>query len=160
MLEQMKLRAGSADIVIMNAAVADYFIPNPETAKIKKTSDNLTIELNKTADILSLLSANKPVKQYLVGFAAETTDSDEEIVSLAKNKLQSKNADLIVGNRVSSTLGINSDENQAIMVSKDEAISLAKSDKLILADAIWDFIVKDMTKVGQVSKSPVEPDLA
>jgi len=160
MLEQMKLRAGSADIVIMNAAVADYFIPNPETAKLKKTSDNLTIELSKTADILSLLSENKPVKQYLVGFAAETTDSDEELVSLAKNKLQSKNADLIVGNRVSSTLGINSDENQAIMVSKDEAISLAKSDKLVLADAIWDFIVKDMTKVGQVSKSPVEPDLA
>lgn len=160
MLEQMKLRAGSADIVIMNAAVADYFMPNPETAKIKKTSENLTIELNKTADILSLLSANKPVKQYLVGFAAETADSDEELVSLAKNKLHSKNADLIVGNRVSSTLGINSDENQAIMVSKDEAISLAKSDKLVLADAIWDFIVKDMTKVGQVRKSPVEPDLA
>ncbi len=160
MLEQMKLRAGSADIVIMNAAVADYFIPNPETAKIKKTSDNLTIELSKTADILSLLSASKPVKQYLVGFAAETTDSDDELVSLAKNKLQSKKADLIVGNRVSSTLGINSDENQVIMVSKDEAISLAKSDKLVLADAIWDFIVKDMTKVGQVRKSPVEPDLA
>ena len=58
MLEQMKLRAGSADIVIMNAAVADYFIPNPETAKIKKTSDTLTIELSKTADILSLLSAS------------------------------------------------------------------------------------------------------
>jgi phosphopantothenoylcysteine decarboxylase/phosphopantothenate--cysteine ligase len=144
----------------MNAAVADYFMPNPETAKIKKNSENLTIELNKTADILSLLSANKPVKQYLVGFAAETTDNDEDLVSLAKNKLQSKNADLIVGNRVSSTLGINSDENQAIMVSKDEAISLAKSDKLVLADAIWDFIVKDMTKVGQVRKSPVEPDLA
>ena len=160
MLEQMKLRAGSADIVIMNAAVADYFIPNPETAKIKKTSDTLTIELSKTADILSLLSASKPVKQYLVGFAAETTDSYDELVSLAKNKLQSKKADLIVGNRVSSTLGINSDENQAIMVSKDEAISLAKSDKLVLADAIWDFIVKDMTKVGQVRKSPVEPDLA
>ena len=160
MLEQMKLRAGSADIVIMNAAVADYFIPNPETAKIKKTSDNLTIELSKTSDILSLLSASKPVKQYLVGFAAETTDSDDELVSLAKNKLQSKKADLIVGNRVSSTLGINSDENQVIMVSKDDAISLAKSDKLVLADAIWDFIVKDMTKVGQVRKSPVEPDLA
>ena len=160
MLEQMKLRAGSADIVIMNAAVADYFIPNPEAAKIKKTSDTLTIELSKTADILSLLSSSKPVKQYLVGFAAETTDSDDELVSLAKNKLQSKKADLIVGNRVSSTLGINSDENQAIMVSKDEAISLAKSDKLVLADAIWDFIVKDMTKVGQVRKSPVEPDLA
>ena len=160
MLEQMKLRAGSADIIIMNAAVADYFIPNPETAKIKKTSDTLTIELSKTVDILSLLSASKPVKQYLVGFAAETTDSYDELVSLAKNKLQSKKADLIVGNRVSSTLGINSDENQAIMVSKDEAISLAKSDKLVLADAIWDFIVKDMTKVGQVRKSPVEPDLA
>jgi phosphopantothenoylcysteine decarboxylase/phosphopantothenate--cysteine ligase len=69
MMEQMQLRAGSADIVIMNAAVADYFVPNPEQSKIKKDSDKLSIELSKTGDILTVLSDNKPVKQYLYNLA-------------------------------------------------------------------------------------------
>jgi len=71
-----------------------------------------------------------------------------------------KNADLIIGNKVSATIGINSDENEAVFVTSNQAISLPKTDKLALADAIWDFIVKDLAKVGQVRKSPVEPDLA
>jgi phosphopantothenoylcysteine decarboxylase/phosphopantothenate--cysteine ligase len=156
----MQLRAGSADIVIMNAAVADYFVPNPEQFKIKKDSDNLSIELSKTGDILTVLSENKPVKQYLVGFAAETANTNEELTALAKSKLVKKNADLIIGNKVSATVGINSDENEAVLVTSNQAISLPKTDKLALADAIWDFIVKDLAKVGQVRKSPVEPDLA
>jgi phosphopantothenoylcysteine decarboxylase/phosphopantothenate--cysteine ligase len=160
MMEQMQLRAGSADIVIMNAAVADYFVPNPEQSKIKKDSDKLSIELSKTGDILTVLSENKPVKQYLVGFAAETANTNEELTALAKIKLVKKNADLIIGNKVSATIGINSDENEAVLVTSNQAISLPKTDKLALADAIWDFIVKDLAKVGQVRKSPVEPDLA
>ncbi len=160
MMEQMTLRAGSADIVIMNAAVADYFVPNPEQSKIKKVADKLSIELSKTGDILTVLSENKPVKQYLVGFAAETVNSSEDLVSLAKNKLDKKKADLIVGNKVSASVGISSDENEAVLVTRNQAISLPKTDKLALADAIWDFIVKDLAKVGQERMSPVEPDLA
>ena len=160
MMEQMTLRAGSADIVIMNAAVADYFVPNPEQSKIKKSTDKLNLELSKTGDILTVLSENKPVKQYLVGFAAETANNNEELVGLAKAKLEKKKADLIVGNKVSASVGISSDENEAVLVTSNQAISLPKTDKLALADAIWDFIVKDLTKVGQERKSPVEPDLA
>ena len=160
MMEQMTLRAGSADIVIMNAAVADYFDPNPEQSKIKKVADKLSIELSKTGDILTVLSENKPVKQYLVGFAAETVNNSEDLVSLAKNKLEKKKADLIVGNKVSASVGISSDENEAVLVTRNQAISLPKTDKLALADAIWDFIVKDLAKVGQERMSPVEPDLA
>jgi phosphopantothenoylcysteine decarboxylase/phosphopantothenate--cysteine ligase len=160
MMEQMTLRAGSADIVIMNAAVADYFVPNPEQSKIKKSTDKLNIELSKTGDILTVLSENKPVKQYLVGFAAETANNNEELVGFAKTKLEKKKADLIVGNKVSASVGISSDENEAVLVTSNQAISLPKTDKLALADAIWDFIVKDLTKVGQERKSPVEPDLA
>ena len=160
MQEQMQLRAGSADVVIMNAAVADYFIANPDSNKIKKKDEKLTIELDKTTDILSLLAESKPIKQYLVGFAAETTTADDDLITSAKSKLESKKADLIVGNKVSNSVGISSDENEVIMVTANEAVLLPKADKLLLADAMWDFIVKQLAKVGREEKSPVEPDLA
>lgn len=160
MQEQMQLRAGSADVVIMNAAVADYFIANPDENKIKKKDEKLTIELDKTTDILSVLADSKPIKQYLVGFAAETTTDDDDLIASAKSKLESKKADLIVGNKVSKSVGITSDENEVIMVTANEAVLLPKADKLLLADAMWDFIVKQLAKVGREEKSPVEPDLA
>ena len=160
MQEQMQLRAGSADVVIMNAAVADYFIANPDENKIKKNDEKLTIELDKTTDILSVLADSKPIKQYLVGFAAETTTDDDDLIASAKSKLDSKKADLIVGNKVSKSVGISSDENEVIMVTANEAVLLPKTDKLLLADAMWDFIVKQLAKVGREEKSPVEPDLA
>lgn len=160
MQEQMQLRAGSADVVIMNAAVADYFIANPDSNKIKKKDEKLTIELDKTTDILSVLAESKPIKQYLVGFAAETTTADDDLITSAKSKLESKKADLIVGNKVSNSVGISSDENEVIMVTANEAVLLPKADKLLLADAMWDFIVKQLAKVGREEKSPVEPDLA
>lgn len=160
MQEQMQLRAGSADVVIMNAAVADYFIANPDSNKIKKKDEKLKIELDKTTDILSLLAESKPIKQYLVGFAAETTTADDDLITSAKSKLESKKADLIVGNKVSKSVGISSDENEVIMVTANEAVLLPKADKLLLADAMWDFIVKQLAKVGREEKSPVEPDLA
>ena len=160
MQEQMQLRAGSADVVIMNAAVADYFIANPDSNKIKKKDEKLTIELDKTTDILSVLADSKPIKQYLVGFAAETTTADDDLITSAKSKLESKKADLIVGNKVSKSVGISSDENEVIMVTANEAVLLPKADKLLLADAMWDFIVKQLAKVGREEKSPVEPDLA
>ena len=159
MQEQMQLRAGSADVVIMNAAVADYFIANPDSNKIKKKDEKLTIELDKTTDILSVLADSKPIKQFLVGFAAETTTDDDDLITSAKAKLESKKADLIVGNKVSKSVGISSDENEVIMVTANEAVLLPKADKLLLADAMWDFIVKQLAKVGREEKSPVEPDL-
>ena len=160
MQEQMQLRAGSADVVIMNAAVADYFIANPDENKIKKKDEKLAIELDKTTDILSVLADSKPIKQYLVGFAAETTTDDDDLIASAKSKLEGKKADLIVGNKVSKSVGISSDENEVIMVTANEAVLLPKADKLLLADAMWDFIVKQLAKVGREEKSPVEPDLA
>jgi len=160
MQEQMQLRAGSADVVIMNAAVADYFIAIPDENKIKKKDEKLAIKLDKTTDILSVLADSKPIKQYLVGFAAETTTDDDDLIASAKSKLESKKADLIVGNKVSKSVGISSDENEVIMVTANEAVLLPKADKLLLADAMWDFIVKQLAKVGREEKSPVEPDLA
>jgi len=101
-------------IYISTAAVSDYRIDNVATQKIKKTEDNLTLQLTRNEDILSAVtdSASDP---YVVGFAAET----ENILENAKDKLLRKNLDMIVANDVSSkhteddnpAIGFNSDYN-------------------------------------------------
>ena len=64
------------------------------TQKIKKQHGTLTIELNKTADILKTMGENKRDNQFLAGFALETNNEKE----FALKKLHSKNADMIVLN--------------------------------------------------------------
>ncbi|HEX8563463.1 MAG TPA: bifunctional phosphopantothenoylcysteine decarboxylase/phosphopantothenate--cysteine ligase CoaBC [Flavobacterium sp.] len=81
------------DVMIAAAAVADYRPVNPSEYKIKKSELNLTIELEKTEDILATLGQRKQT-QYLIGFALET---DNEIEN-AKLKISKKNLDLIVLN--------------------------------------------------------------
>ena len=83
----------SVDAAILSAAVADYRPKKTALSKIKKTSESLLLELEKTEDILASLGAVK-THQFLVGFALET---DDEVANAIK-KLKSKNLDLIVLN--------------------------------------------------------------
>lgn len=82
------------NIAIMSAAVADYTPVETKAKKIKKSGDNLTIELKKTSDILKHLGNVKKASQLLVGFALETNNEEE----YAKMKLVEKNADMIILN--------------------------------------------------------------
>jgi phosphopantothenoylcysteine decarboxylase/phosphopantothenate--cysteine ligase len=82
------------DIAILAAAVADYAVSSPADHKIKKKEAELTITLSKTKDILKQLGTLKKPHQFLIGFALETDHEKEH----ALQKLQSKNADMIVMN--------------------------------------------------------------
>jgi phosphopantothenoylcysteine decarboxylase/phosphopantothenate--cysteine ligase len=82
------------DIVIMNAAVADYTPVIISEEKIKKQQATFSVELKKTKDILKHLGEIKKPGQFLVGFALETNNEKE----YALKKLESKNADMIVLN--------------------------------------------------------------
>jgi phosphopantothenoylcysteine decarboxylase/phosphopantothenate--cysteine ligase len=84
----------SCHLAILAAAVADYTIANPSDIKIKKKTDQLSIDLVKTKDILKSLGQIKSDKQILVGFALETNNELEN----AKGKLEKKNLDFIVLN--------------------------------------------------------------
>jgi len=84
-----------ADIVIKSAAVSDYRPKKIFQQKMKKQSQELMIELERTVDILAELGKRKKA-QFLIGFAAETNHVEE----YAKQKLLSKNADMIVANNV------------------------------------------------------------
>ncbi len=83
----------NVDVAIAAAAVADYKPKNVANQKIKKSEASLSIELEKTKDILASLGEEKK-KQFLIGFALETENEIEN----AKLKIQKKNLDLIVLN--------------------------------------------------------------
>ncbi|MEP2935072.1 MAG: bifunctional phosphopantothenoylcysteine decarboxylase/phosphopantothenate--cysteine ligase CoaBC [Gilvibacter sp.] len=93
MYEAVHKEFDSSNIAIFAAAVADYRPKNVADEKIKKQESTLTIELEKTQDILASVGAIKK-EQFLVGFALETQNEIEN----AKKKLDKKNLDLIVLN--------------------------------------------------------------
>lgn len=81
-------------VAVLAAAVADYKPAETAPDKIKKSSNTLSLELTKTVDILDSLGKAKQAGQILTGFALETTNELEH----AQQKLQKKNADMIVLN--------------------------------------------------------------
>jgi phosphopantothenoylcysteine decarboxylase/phosphopantothenate--cysteine ligase len=104
------------DIAVMAAAVADYTPVIVAEQKIKKTEDQITIELKKTRDILGSLGKTKSAKQVLVGFALETNDEEAH----ALKKLKDKNADLIVLNSLKDEgAGFGHDTNKVVLFFKN-----------------------------------------
>ena len=103
------------DIAIMSAAVADYTPVQVAKEKIKKTGKDLAVPLTKTKDILKTLGDLKTKDQVLVGFALETNNEQEN----ALQKLQSKNADMIVLNSLQDAgAGFGHDTNKITISDK------------------------------------------
>ncbi len=103
---------GGADALIMAAAVADYRPATEAAQKIKKSSDDLTISLAKTVDILEAAKGSF-VK---VGFAAES----QNLVENAKVKVKKKGLDLIVANDITDPQsGFGVDTNKVSLIGSD-----------------------------------------
>lgn len=125
----------TTDIAVMSAAVADYTIKSPAENKIKKSTETLTLELEKTKDILKSLGAIKKDNQLLIGFALETENEIEN----AKTKLVSKNADYIVLNSMNDDgSGFGKDTNKITIFSRNgDSFSFeTKSKSAVAADII------------------------
>jgi phosphopantothenoylcysteine decarboxylase/phosphopantothenate--cysteine ligase len=115
MYTQVHSYFGSVDVAVLSAAVADYKPKNIATFKIKKSETTLSLELEKTKDILASLGAIKS-NQLLVGFALETHDE----VDNAIKKLKSKNLDLIVLNSLNDEgAGFGGDTNKVTLIDKN-----------------------------------------
>ncbi|MEY4935292.1 MAG: hypothetical protein RIS64_1651 [Bacteroidota bacterium] len=107
------------DAAILAAAVADYRPQTVATEKIKKKSDTLTIELERTADIAAELGRRKTIKQRIIGFALET---HEELAN-ALSKLRRKNMDAIVLNSLRDAgAGFQHDTNKITIVLDENKI--------------------------------------
>lgn len=132
MLDQCTQLLPECDVFIACAAVADYRPANIEQQKIKKGSEERSLELVRNPDIVATVAAGKP-KPFTVGFAAETND----VLDYAKGKLERKNLDMIVANDVSNDeTGFNSDENEATVIWPQGQKLLKRSSKSVIARQI------------------------
>ncbi len=121
MFDAVIQRLEQMNAVIMAAAVADYTPVSASESKIKKDSQQLSISLKKTIDILKHIGEQKKDK-ILVGFAVETDFLEE----YAKEKLVKKNLDMIVANKVQA---MGSDQNDVIIFKKDGTVKRVGPDE-------------------------------
>jgi phosphopantothenoylcysteine decarboxylase/phosphopantothenate--cysteine ligase len=128
-----------ATVIVKCAAVADYRPVRQSPQKIKKTAATVSLELERTPDILAELG-QKRGNRLLIGFAAET----ENLREYARQKLESKNCDMVVANLVGQPdSGFESDSNEVVLALKSgEFIPIAKASKREVADKILNEVLK------------------
>ncbi|MBC7679508.1 MAG: bifunctional phosphopantothenoylcysteine decarboxylase/phosphopantothenate--cysteine ligase CoaBC [Pseudorhodobacter sp.] len=135
--------AAGADAVVMAAAVSDYRPVERLTTKRKKT-EALTVELVANPDVLRALVAARVPGQVLVGFAAETGDTDGTVLDHGRAKLLAKGCDLLVVNEVGEVghpTGFEGDTNAAVVLGADgTAHDVPLGSKDALADVVWDLV--------------------
>ena len=138
---QMLANLDQADIIIKVAAVADYKPIDPKTHKIKKKDNNkdFFISMTENPDIVKLIGEKKTKNQFLVGFAAETDDLENN----ALLKIKKKNLDMIAANLVgSSGSGFKADTNKVKLFFRDGSFfDIPLMDKNDVADILIDQII-------------------
>ena len=147
MFEKTMLQLPS-DVVICTAAVADWkLIPETQknkkfnlNTKIKKTDEPLTFKTIKNPDILSEIANSKTKPKLIIGFSAET----ENVVENARDKLTTKNIDLIIANDVSNNRVFGKDTNKVYVIDKKECEEWPEQNKksvaFKIADRIYDIL--------------------
>lgn len=136
MLAACEARLDDCDIFIACAAVADYRPSMQAQQKIKKSGDEISLNLTRNPDIVASVAARSP-RPFTMGFAAETHNLKEH----ALQKLQRKQLDLIIANDVSDpSIGFNSDSNAALFLWGDKERMVEKCSKDTLAGIIIEHI--------------------
>ncbi len=106
-----------SDIAVLSAAVADFTPMERAVVKLKRGEDDLKLELAPTRDIAAELGRKKRAGQWLIGFALETNDEENNAVS----KMKRKNLDLIVLNSLRDEgAGFGGDTNKVTLIDKEE----------------------------------------
>lgn len=138
MFDAVRTHLPGCQAAIFSAAVADYRPKNIAGQKMKKTSETLTLELERTEDILGSVRSQFGFQGFLVGFAAET----ENLIAHAQDKLTRKGCDLIIANDVSqSGIGFDSVENEVTLcLPGGHTIPLPRQSKTAIADELIQFI--------------------
>lgn len=121
MFEACKVESVKNEIIIKSAAVADYRPKNVSDQKIKKSDGEMSLELEKTDDILKWLGENKKQGQFLCGFSMET----QNMLENSRAKLEKKNLDMIVANNLKTAgAGFGGDTNVVTIITSAESKEL------------------------------------
>ena len=141
MYEAVTSVSDEQDIIIKAAAVADYRPAKVSDEKIKKSEGQMSIELERTDDILKYLGEHKPTGQFLCGFSMET----QNVIENSRAKLVKKNLDMVAANNVKvEGAGFQGDTNVLTLITREEEISLPLMTKEGAAGRLLDKIL-DMT---------------
>ena len=139
MFEAMKSRFLDNDIIIKAAAIADYKPKSYSDEKTKKKDGEMSIELDRTQDILKYLGEHRREGQFYCGFSMET----QNMLENSRVKLDKKNIDMVVANNLKiAGSGFGTDTNVVTMISKEEEIQLELLSKAEVAHKILDEILK------------------
>ena len=149
MLEEVQKRVEHCQLLVANAAVADWRPRAATDRKAKKAQELQTLELEPTADILATIG-QKTTRPFLVGFAAETEDLEEN----ARAKLHAKNADLMVANRIGADRGFGDTETTLEIVDADSVVRLGPDAKNTLARQLVDHITAQLSPASSVVDFP------
>ena len=143
MFEAVKEEAADADIVCKAAAVADYRPKHIADEKVKKSDSEMSLELEKTDDILKYLGEHRKDGQFLCGFSMET----ENMVENSRKKLEKKKLDMIAANNLKvAGAGFQGDTNQMTLITKEDETALPMISKEETAACILDKILECMNK--------------
>ena len=138
MYQAVTERSDEQDIIIKAAAVADYRPKTVYENKVKKQDGQMSIELERTKDILAYLGAHKKKDQFLCGFSMET----ENMIGNSRAKLHKKNLDMIAANNVKvEGAGFQGDTNVMTLITQDQEIALPLLSKEEVANKILDIIL-------------------
>ncbi|MEV3919588.1 bifunctional phosphopantothenoylcysteine decarboxylase/phosphopantothenate--cysteine ligase CoaBC [Actinomadura coerulea] len=147
MREAVLAAAGSADAVVMAAAVADFRPAGYRGSKIKKAegAEPEPIRLVKNPDILAELGRIRRPGQVVVGFAAETDD----VLANGRAKLARKGSDLLVVNEVGENLTFGRPDNAAVVLGADGSrTEVPRGAKEALAEVVWDLVAARLERTS------------
>ena len=137
-------RAGQADALVMAAAISDFKPASPVQEKIRR-GEGLTLELEATPDVLKAVREGSP-DLYVVGFAATHGNP----VADAREKLDKKGADLVVGNDISRKgIGFGAEENEVYVVGRGGERFVPRAPKREVARAILESMASGMRQERQ-----------
>ena len=146
MFEAVTSVSREQDIIIKAAAVADYRPAVVYNEKVKKKDGQMSIELEKTDDILQYLGEHKQPGQFLCGFSMET----QNMIGNSRAKLQKKNLDMVAANNLKvAGAGFQGDTNVLTLITQDEDVSLQLMSKEEAANIILDKILSIMKEREQ-----------
>ena len=139
MFEAVTKLAPEQDIIVKAAAVADYTPVAVADNKIKKSDDDMKIELKRTKDILGYLGQHKRDGQVICGFSMETQD----VIKNSEKKLTNKNCDMICANSLKTAgAGFKTDTNVITLITEGGAVELPIMTKEQDAHRILDELAK------------------
>jgi phosphopantothenoylcysteine decarboxylase/phosphopantothenate--cysteine ligase len=150
MLDAVMKNIEGVDIFIATAAVADYRPASPVQCKIKKTSESMDLQMERTVDILATVAA-RAVRPFVVGIAAET----DYVEQYARQKQHRKNLDIIAAKEVRHDNVFEKDDNALLVLWRDGSRALPQAPKIALARDLLQLIAERYAARGKPRLSSV-----